>query len=131
MIQYSFDHNLQASDVAEVFRLSGMKRPFADLERIQRMIDNAHVIVSAWEKGKMIGIARAITDFSYCCYLSDLAVIQQHQQVGVGKQLVQHVQDRIGDECCLLLLAAPGAVDYYPKIGFEKAENAFLIKRKQ
>lgn len=78
----------------------------------------------------MIGIARAITDFSYCCYLSDLAIDEQFQKHGVGKELVQRVQAAIGDECSLVLLSAPGAMDYYPRIGFDKADNAFVIKRK-
>jgi ribosomal protein L18E len=84
MITYSDDKVQAAKDVAEVFRESGIKRPFEDLERIQRMIDNSDVVITAWVDGKMIGVARALTDFSYCCYLSDLAVDKNYQQHGVG-----------------------------------------------
>jgi predicted N-acetyltransferase YhbS len=78
-----------------------------------------------------IGVCRALTDFSYCCYLSDLAVDAQYQNQGIGKAMIEITKEAIGDEVALILLAAPNAMDYYPKIGFEKLENGFIIKRKQ
>lgn len=95
------------------------------------MIDNADILITAWEAGRMIGVARAITDYSYCCYLSELAVDLQYQRHGVGIELVRIVQSRIGDECSLILLSVPSAMEYYPRIGFQKADHAFLIKRKK
>lgn len=70
MITYLEVKLLNAADVAEVFKKSGIKRPYEDIERVQRMIDNSDIIISAWDDKKMIGLARAITDYSYCCYLS-------------------------------------------------------------
>lgn len=94
------------------------------------MIQNSDLILTAWDKDKLIGIARAITDFSYCCYLSDLAVDKDYQRAGIGKKLVEMLQNEIGDEVALLLLASPAAMDYYPRIGFEKIDNGFRIPRK-
>lgn len=131
MITYLVNKSLQASEVAEVFKSSGIKRPHEDLERIQRMIDNADITISAWDDDKLIGIARALTDYSYCCYLSDLAVDLNYQHQGIGKALVQKLQEVLGDETSLVLLSAPGAVDFYPRIGFEKSERAFVIARKK
>ncbi|MGO4109496.1 GNAT family N-acetyltransferase [Paenibacillus sp. YAF4_2] len=128
-IEYRIKAPVTAIQIAEVFRSSGIKRPVDDLARIQKMIDNADLILSAWNGDQLVGIARAITDFSYCCYLSDLAVIQTHQRLGIGKELVNRVREHIGEEVALLLLSAPSAMDYYPQIGFAKADNAFLIKR--
>jgi len=129
LIIFSDKKEQNASDVAEVFRTSGINRPYEDVERIQKMIDNSDVLITAWHDNKMIGVARAITDFSYCCYLSDLAVDQRYQKQGIGKELVQHVRTKIGDDSSLILISAPTAVDYYPKLGFEKLDKAFLIKR--
>ncbi|MFC5528296.1 GNAT family N-acetyltransferase [Cohnella yongneupensis] len=131
MITYANDRKVEAKDVAEVFKNSGIKRPYDDLERIQKMIDHADITVSAWSEGKLIGIARAITDYAYCCYLSDLAVDKQFQNQQVGKKLVAHVQELIGEQVTLILISAPGAMDFYPKIGFEKNERAFTIPRKR
>jgi predicted N-acetyltransferase YhbS len=62
--------------------------------------------------------------------LSDLAVDREYQKQGIGAELVHRVKAIIGDECSLVLLSAPGAMEYYPKIGFKKVDNAFVIKRK-
>ncbi|RUT44487.1 GNAT family N-acetyltransferase [Paenibacillus anaericanus] len=131
MIIYSEEKEQRARDVAEVFKNSGIKRPFDDYERIQKMIDNSDVMITAWFDGKMIGVARAITDFSYCCYLSDLAVDKRYQKHGIGTELVKRIQSIVGDECSMVLLSAPGAVEYYPRLGFENSDKAFVIKRKK
>jgi predicted N-acetyltransferase YhbS len=129
MITLSNDKRQKAADIAEVFRKSGIRRPVDDLERIQRMIDNCDILITAWEGNKMVGVARAVSDFSYCCYLSDLAVDKEYQAQGIGRQLINEVQAVIGGECSLVLLSAPGAVEYYPKVGFARADNAYVIKR--
>lgn len=131
MITYSEEKSQNAANVADVFKRSGINRPYEDLDRIQKMIDNSDILITAWAEGRMIGVARAITDYSYCCYLSDLAVDLQYQHHGVGKELVRNVHSIIGEECSLVLLSAPSAMEYYPRIGFQKAEHAFFIKRKK
>lgn len=128
-IAYKINAPLLSGDVSAVFKSSGIKRPADDLDRIQRMIDNADINVSAWDGDKLIGLARAITDFSYCCYLSDLAVSQEYQKSGVGTELVRQLRAYLGDEVSLLLISAPTAMDYYPRIGFEKNDRAFIIPR--
>ena len=130
-ITYRMNAPVTAEDVARVFRNSGIRRPVDDLNRIQRMIDHANLIVTAWDGDRMVGIARALTDFSFCCYLSDLAVEATYQRQGIGKTLVEQVQTVIGGETMLLLLAAPEAMEYYPSLGFERVENGWIIKRKR
>ena len=80
---------------------------------------------------RLVGVARAITDYSYCCYLSDLAVDEQYQRQSIGQRLVAMLREKLGEQVSLLLISAPGAVDYYPKLGFEKSERAYLIPRSQ
>lgn len=129
-IEYRKNAKLSASDIAAVFISSGIRRPSNDLERITRMFANSNLIFSAWYHGRLIGVCRALTDFAYCCYLSDLAVNQQFQKLGVGQALIAKVSEAIGEEVALILLSSPEAMDYYPKLGFEKIENGYIIKRK-
>ncbi|MEH7413838.1 GNAT family N-acetyltransferase [Neobacillus drentensis] len=131
IIDYRKDVKITAEDLSSVFQLSGLKRPYEDLHRLERMIENADILISAWDEDKLVGVARAITDFSYCCYLSDLAVDQEYQNRGIGRELVRFVQDRIGEEVTLLLLASPIAMEYYPHIGFDKVNNGYMIPRKR
>jgi GNAT superfamily N-acetyltransferase len=128
-IEYRHNVPLMAVDIAVVFDSSGIRRPTQDLARIERMFANSNLVFSAWHENKLIGICRALTDFSYCCYLSDLAIIKTYQKHGVGRELIAKVRNFIGDEVALILLSAPDAMTYYPKIGFEKIENGFIIKR--
>ena len=129
MIEYRHNFPLEAADVAAVFDASGIRRPTKDLARIERMFANANLIFSAWHEGKLVGVCRALTDFSYCCYLSDLAVVKAFQKHGIGRELIARVRSTVGEEVALVLLSAPEAMKYYPKVGFEKIENGFIIKR--
>lgn len=128
-IEYRRNFPLEAADVAAVFDNSGIRRPTKDLARIERMFANANLVLSAWHEDKLVGVCRALTDFSYCCYLSDLAVDKAFQKHGIGRELIARVRAAIGEEVALVLLSAPEAMEYYPKVGFEKIENGFIIRR--
>jgi predicted N-acetyltransferase YhbS len=108
---------------------SGLNRPTSDFERIHKMYANSNLIVTAWDGEKLVGIARSVTDFCYSCYLSDLAVHLDYQKIGIGKRLVALTKESIGEESMLLLLSAPTAMTYYPRIGMKHLDNAFIIKR--
>lgn len=131
VITYKTNTKLEAHELSDLFKASGIKRPVDDLNRIKKMIDNANLIVTAWDGDKLVGVARAFSDFSYCCYLSDLAVDKEYQNQGIGHELVDEIQKLISEESNLVLISAPEAMDYYPKIGFEKCGNAYLIHRKK
>ena len=131
MIHYQNSKGLSAEDLSLVFANSGIKRPYQDLERLQKMIDNADIIISAWDGNKLVGIARAVTDYVYCCYLSDLAVDREYQKLGIGKTLVEHLRQTLGEEVSLVLLSAPSAVDYYPRIGFTHHDKCYFIARER
>ncbi len=93
------------------------------------MYAHSNLVISAWDEEKLVGISRSLTDFCYCCYLSDLAVRRDCQKKGIGKKLIAMTKDCIGNQTMLLLLSAETVMDYYPKIGFQKADNGFIINR--
>lgn len=129
-ITYEIERQISAEQLADVFRRSGITRPVDDLPRMARMLEHANILVTAWDGKVLVGVARALSDFSFCCYLSDLAVDSAYQKSGIGRQLIEHVQKINGDSAMLLLLAAPTAMPYYPKQGFEAVANGWIIKRK-
>jgi GNAT superfamily N-acetyltransferase len=128
MIVYAIESGLSAEEFIDVLVKStlGERRPVNDLERIKKMLAHADLILTARVDGKLVGVSRAITDFVYCTYLSDLAVDAAFQHKGIGKELVKRTKLEF-PEAKLILLAAPAAVDYYPKIGMTKFENAFVL----
>lgn len=129
-IQFRINEKVEAQPVIEVFKSSGINRPVDDVKRIQKMLDSSNLVITAWNGSELIGISRSVTDYSYCCYLSDLAVKKEYQKFGIGKTLIELTQQSIGEQTMLLLLSTTSAMEYYPKVGFEKVENGFVIKRK-
>nr|MBW3793359.1 GNAT family N-acetyltransferase [Plesiomonas shigelloides] len=106
----------------------GERRPLAERERIAAMLEHADVLVSAWQGERLVGVARSVTDFFYCCYLADLAVSERVQACGIGRELIRQTFHCLQPGCKVILLAAPQAVDYYPKIGFTRHNSAWLME---
>lgn len=129
-VDYRHNLPLDPLDVVRVFENSGIRRPTGDLPRIARMFAAPSLTVSAWIDGSLVGVSRSLTDYAYCCYLSDLAVDKAHQGLGIGRELIRRTRAVVGDGVSLVLLSAPNAMSYYPGLGFEQAANAFVIRRK-
>jgi len=129
-IRYQYGNDLNLDQVIELYNAStlGERRPVDDRQIMADMLRHANLIVTAWDSDLLVGIARTLTDFSYVGYLSDLAVRASHQRHNIGIQLVQKTREKMGPRSMLVLLAAPKAVDYYPKIGFAKHNSAWTIK---
>ncbi len=127
---YPENEALTAVEFIDVLNRStlGRRRPVDDLACIQGMLDHANLLVTARSDGRLVGVSRSVTDFHFCCYLSDLAVDSAFQCHGIGKELIRRTQARLGDRCTLILLSAPAAVDYYPHIGFEHHNQAWVLK---
>lgn len=105
------------------------RRPVEDRECMAGVVQNSNLMVSAWDGERLVGIARAMTDFHYACYLSDLAVDNSYQKKGIGKRLLALTQAQLGPLCKLILIAAPGANDYYPQLGFSNNPRCWVLER--
>jgi GNAT superfamily N-acetyltransferase len=105
------------------------RRPVDEPETIEGMLKNADIIVTARSGGRLIGVSRAITDFSFCTYLSDLAVDERFQRQGIGKELIRRTHDAAGLTTTLILLAAPKARTYYPRVGMASHDSCWIIPR--
>lgn len=128
-IIYKINQIPSVLDIISVYDSSGIVRPTKNRERIKKMYAQSNLVVTAWDGDVLVGVARSFTDFCYACYCSDLAVTKEYQHKGIGKKLLEITKEQAGEESNLLLLAASPALEYYPKVGFTKAENAFFIKR--
>lgn len=131
-IIYRHDYKLVSAEFIDVLNRStlGLRRPVHDLQRIDKMLEHGNVLITAWSNNLLVGVSRALTDFSFCCYLSDLAVDESFQHKGIGKKLIDETHKVAGEQTTLILLAAPAAANYYPKINMERFTDCFLIQRK-
>ncbi len=129
MLTYQIEKNLSVEEFTEVLINSTLseRRPVNDPGRIAKMLEYGNLIVTARFDGKIIGVARSLTDFFYCTYLSDLAVDSKFQKQGIGKELVRLTKLET-PKAKLILLAAPKAVSYYSKIGMTRHENCYFLE---
>jgi GNAT superfamily N-acetyltransferase len=105
------------------------RRPVGEPETIRGMLTHADVIVTARSGGLLVGISRALTDYHFCTYLSDLAVDREYQNRGIGRELILRTHEASGLHTTLILLAAPKARTYYPHVGMHPHDSCWIIPR--
>ena len=127
-INYQVNPTISVHDLIDIFHKStlGLRRPLADLEAMESMLAHANYYIGAYENGQLVGLARAMTDFVYTTYLADLAVDEKYQHQGIGKKLIKMLKINI-PKAKLILLAAPAAEAYYPKIGMQNHPHCYYI----
>jgi GNAT superfamily N-acetyltransferase len=131
-ISYALEPRLSVGEFVDVLRRSTLasRRPVDDAETMAGMLAHAGVIVAARDaSGLLVGVSRAITDFSYCTYLSDLAVDEAFQRQGIGRELIRRTHEAAGLRTSLILLAAPQAESYYPHVGMVRHDSCWRIPR--
>ena len=128
-VAYQLEPALSADEFIDVLVRSTLaeRRPVGDPETVRGMLRHADVIVTARVGGRLVGVSRAITDFSYCTYLSDLAVDADSQGRGIGRELIRRTHEAAGLGTTLILLAAPKARSYYPHVGMISHDSCWLI----
>ena len=129
MIEYRAGNDLDLDEMIDVYVQStlGERRPVGDRDRMAGMLREANLVLSAWDGERLVGISRSISDFHYATYLSDLAVRLSHQKRGIGVELIRRTQ-LAAPRATIILLAAPAAVEYYPRIGFTRHESAWVLR---
>ena len=130
MLEYRTEDDLDPREFLRVLNEStlGERRPVDDVARIEAMVRGGNLLVTARRAGVLVGVARSVTDFVYCCYLSDLAVVRAEQGTGVGRRLLEETRARLHPDATLILLSAPAATGFYPKTGMRPHDAAFVIR---
>lgn len=125
---YTHERSITPEQFVDLLERSTLaeRRPVGEPDRIATMLDHADLLCTAWDGDRLVGVARSVTDFAYCCYLSDLAVDAAYQKRGIGRELIRQTQERLHPRCNVILLAAPRAVAYYPRIGMTQHPSAWI-----
>ena len=129
MLCYRLGQQLTVAQFRELLERStlGERRPIEDAACLRGMLEHANLLLTCFDGDRPVGVARSVTDFHFCCYLSDLAVDIDYQGRGIGKTLIDQTRQQLGDCCRLILLSAPAAAGYYPHLGFERHESAWTL----
>ena len=128
-IPYRSDYVPDVEEFRSILNRSslGERRPVSDDIALSNMLKYANLTITAWSGKRLIGISRSITDFSYCCYLPDLAVDRDYQKMGIGQELINRTKESLEKGCSIILLSAPKAVQFYERIGLSRHPAAFTI----
>lgn len=128
---YNIEPGLAPDEFIDLLHRSTLaeRRPIGNRRVIEGMLAHASVIVTARIGGRLVGVSRAISDFSYCTYLSDLAVDGSVQRQGIGRELIRRTHEAAGRHTALILLAAPKAREYYPHIGLRPHDSCWVLDR--
>lgn len=132
MIRYETGNAIDPDVFIGLYRDStlGERRPVDDRERMVAMLRQANLLVTAWDGERLVGLARSLTDFCYATYVSDLAVHRDYQRQGIGVELLRRTRD-LSAPATLILLSAPAATGYYPRIGFQPHPSAWYLPADQ
>lgn len=127
-IVYLQENELSTAEFIQILAESTLaeRRPIHDFERMELMMKHCNLVITARHEGELVGVARSWSDFSFTTYLADLAISEVYQSKGIGKELIK--KTKLGAPLAkLILLAAPKAIDYYPRIGMEKHEACYVL----
>ncbi|MCP9231025.1 GNAT family N-acetyltransferase [Mesorhizobium sp. LMG 17147] len=135
-ILYASEPGLGIAEFRRVLVESGLgeTRPVDDNTRLKAMLSAANLVLTArldTEGKPLVGVARGITDFSWVCYISELAVSASAQGLGIGKGLMDEARRQLGPSVAISLISMPDAVGFYERIGMERMPNAFWFARKR
>ncbi|ESP92479.1 GNAT family N-acetyltransferase [Pseudoalteromonas luteoviolacea] len=86
--------------------------------------------VSAYRDDKLIGTGRVIGDGSMYFYIQDIIVHPEHQNIGLGSQIMGLIGAYLDENCqsgaTIGLLAAQGKETFYEKFGFTSRDGTKL-----
>jgi ribosomal protein S18 acetylase RimI-like enzyme len=133
---YNTEPDLAPAEYTRVLRESGLGAhwPIGDTSRLASMLAGASLIVTARLEqplGPLVGVARCITDFAWCAYLSELAVCSSAQGLRIGQGLLDYARDQLGPQVSLIVISFPEAVGFYEHLGIERVADAFWYRRER
>ena len=129
MISYQLEAEISLKEFQSILEESGLarRRPMDDLNLLERMISGSNLLVTARGEGQLVGLLRGISDHCYRSFIADLAVSQDYQRKGIGRQLLTIAREQ-APEARLILFSAEDAAPFYENLGFHLHERCYQLK---
>ena len=86
---------------------------------------NSTLVISAWEKERLIGAVRVLSDKIIRSAIYDLVIDPEYQGNGIGKELLKRCIEHFPDTEWLVQTKEEIS-GYYERNGFEKQKDVFL-----
>ena len=121
IIELSTDKtDFNMDEVIEVYKAnswSSAEKPGLLLKALR----NSDTVVTARISGRLVGIGNAISDGYLVVYYPHLLVHPEFQGKGIGKKIMLQMQKKYKGFHQHMLTADGDAVEFYKKMGFERA----------
>ena len=128
-IVYSTNDMPNATEVTDLLRAGGFNRPLDDLTRVERMLRNASVIVTARDEGALIGVVRGLADYAVYALVTELAVAAPYKRMGIGRELLRLFREQAGEECTIILHSSEEGHAFYGHIGWDNIDRTWRLPR--
>ncbi|GAA3018037.1 GNAT family N-acetyltransferase [Tetragenococcus solitarius] len=128
-VEIKVNEPMTVEQVTQLYQETGFEKPLNDKKRLQNMIDHTPLVFSSWKDGKLLGLARCLTDFEYFCYLSDILILPSYQKQGIGRKLVNEIKQYLGTRVTLSLRAEDKATGFYERLEFAPTDKMYRIHR--
>lgn len=126
-INYCYDIIPGPEQVMDLYRHTGMLRTSYHHEEIRMMLQHSNLLVTAWYKYILIGIARSVTDWNMNYYLAEIAVRDEITTKHIGRRLMELSKQKAREHSMELFVSLPLAMKFYSKKILKQQEQHMLI----
>ncbi|WP_106793733.1 GNAT family N-acetyltransferase [Aquimarina sp. Aq78] len=119
-IKISETKNIELEQIIDLYKAnewSSADKP----KELHSALLNSHSLVSAWNGDHLIGLGNAISDGYLVVYYPHLLIYPDYQGKGIGKMIVDKMQEKYSHFHMQMLTADGKAIDFYQKVGFVRA----------
>jgi uncharacterized protein len=92
---------------------------------LNHIVKGSAVFAGAFEKNRLIGMGRALSDSASDAYVQDVAVLEEYRGRGIGKRIIKALLSDLKDKGVdwIGLIAKPGTSSFYKGLGFEQLKD--------
>ncbi|MGM0125756.1 hypothetical protein IGI37_003157 [Enterococcus sp. AZ194] len=129
MITYKFEKQIEQQQLVTLYDSVGWLAYTKEPIKLSEAVKNSLVVISAWEKGTLIGLIRAVGDGQTIIYIQDLLVMKEYQGKGLGSTLMQRLLNQYPEvrQKVLLTNETPTVRNFYEQCGFVSCDKGDLV----
>jgi GNAT superfamily N-acetyltransferase len=119
-LEVSLEDDIETDEVIELYKENGWSSAEKP-EKLMPALKKSDALVTARISGKLVGIGNAISDGSLVVYYPHMLVHPDHKGKGIGRSMMELLQQRYASFHQQMLNADVDAIGFYKSLGFERA----------
>ena len=123
------DRSVSWEEVAILFHAVGWGR--RDPHDVQSAFARSTFKAFAFEGAKLVGFGRTVDDGRYYATVVDVVISPSHQRKGIGRAIVEDIQNRLNGFLVVTLTAAADVQPFYRRLGWRHQTTAMIRPRSE